>query len=98
MIASKSSTGDYGNNPFSTNVPLLYPLKTSENLSFSDVFRRYRSGALVEHWISNDIGMKNVSESKTSYIIDVWQGRKYASGWKQCQVSTPNFVSNINCI
>ena len=70
MIASKSSTGDYGNNPFSTNVSLLYPLKT-ENLSFSDVFRRYRSGVLVEHWISNDNGMKNVSESKTSYIIDV---------------------------
>ena len=28
-------------NPFSTNVALLYPLKTSENLWFSDVFRGY---------------------------------------------------------
>ena len=36
-------------NPFSTNVPLLYPLKTSENLQFSDVFRGYRSGTLVEN-------------------------------------------------
>ena len=35
--------------PFSTNVPLLYPLKTSENLCFSDVFRGYRSGTLVEN-------------------------------------------------
>ena len=26
-------------NPFSTNVPLLYPLKTSENWRFPDVFR-----------------------------------------------------------
>ena len=34
-------------NPFSTNVPLLYPLKTSENLRFSDVFRGYRSATLV---------------------------------------------------
>ena len=29
-------------NPFSTNVPFLYPLKTSENRRFSDVFRGYR--------------------------------------------------------
>ena len=35
-------------NPFPTNAPLLYPLKTSENLGFSDVFRGYRSAALVE--------------------------------------------------
>ena len=26
-------------NPFQANVPFLYPLKTSENLWFSDVFR-----------------------------------------------------------
>ena len=36
-------------NPFSTNVPLLYPLKASENLWFSDAFRGYRSGTLVEN-------------------------------------------------
>ena len=36
-------------NPFSTNVPLLYPLKTSKNRRFSDVFRGYRSGTLVEN-------------------------------------------------
>ena len=36
-------------NPFSTSVPILYPLKTSENQRFSDVFREYRSGALVEN-------------------------------------------------
>ena len=35
-------------NPFSTNVPLLYPLKISENLRFS-VFRGYRYGTLVEN-------------------------------------------------
>ena len=32
-------------NPFSTNVPLLYPLKTSENRRFFDVF----SGKLLEN-------------------------------------------------
>ena len=36
-------------NPFSINVPLLYPLITSENRRFPDVFRGYRSGTLVEN-------------------------------------------------
>ena len=31
-------------NSFHTNVPFLYPLKTLENLWFSDVFRGYRNG------------------------------------------------------
>ena len=33
--------------PFLTNVPLLYPLKTSENLRY--VFMGYRSGTLVDN-------------------------------------------------
>ena len=33
-------------NPFQSNVPSLYPLKTLENQSFSDIFRGYR----MEHW------------------------------------------------
>ena len=36
-------------NAFSTNVPLLYPLKTLENLRFSNVFSGNRNGALVEN-------------------------------------------------
>ena len=36
-------------NPFSTNVPHLYPVKTSENQKFSDVFSRYKSETLVEN-------------------------------------------------
>ena len=39
-------------NPFSSNVPLLYQLKTSENLRYSDIFKRYRSGTLVENGLS----------------------------------------------
>ena len=38
-------------NTFSTNVPSLYPLKTSENRRFSDVFRGYRIGTLVENGV-----------------------------------------------
>ena len=40
--------------PFSTNVPLLYPLKT-ENQRFSDVFRVYRYAALVENGLKTPI-------------------------------------------
>ena len=36
-------------NLFLTNVPPLYPLKTSENQRFSFDFRGYRSGILVEN-------------------------------------------------
>ena len=39
-------------NPFSTSAPLLHPLKTSENRRFSDVFRGYRSGTLVENGLT----------------------------------------------
>ena len=41
-------------NPFLTNVPLLYPLKTSENLRFSDDFRGYRGGTLVENGLKTE--------------------------------------------
>ena len=34
-------------NPFQVNVPFLYPLKTSENLWFSDVFNEHRNGTLT---------------------------------------------------
>ena len=47
VSGSKSTMQSF--NPFSTNVPLLYPLKTSENLLFSGVFKGYRSGTLVEN-------------------------------------------------
>ena len=43
-------------NSFSTNVPLLHPLKTSENPWFSYVFRGYKIGTLVEN------GLNRVSE------------------------------------
>ena len=37
---------------FSSNVPLLYPLKTSENRKSSNIFRGYRSGTLIENWLT----------------------------------------------
>ena len=45
-------------NPFSTNVLLLYLLKTSENLRFSDVLRRNRSETLVENVLSKTVVFK----------------------------------------
>ena len=40
---------------FSTYVPLLYPMKTSENLQFSHVFKGYRSGTQVENGLSSSL-------------------------------------------
>ena len=45
---------------FSTNVPILDSLKTPENLRFSDVFKGYRSGTLVE----NGLAQPNTNEAK----------------------------------
>ena len=42
-------------NPFSTNVPLLYPLKTSENRSFSDTFGGNRSKTSIENGLNSDV-------------------------------------------
>ena len=38
-----------GFNPYSPSVTFLYPLKTPENLRFSDVFRGYRNVTLGEN-------------------------------------------------
>ena len=40
---------EYWLNPYSPNVTFLYPLKTLENLRFSDVFRGYRNVTLGEY-------------------------------------------------
>ena len=36
-------------NPFLANFPILYPLKTPENLWFSGVFREYKMGTLARN-------------------------------------------------
>ena len=40
---------------FQPIVPLLYPLKTSEKLGYSDVFWGYKSGTLVENGLMEQI-------------------------------------------
>ena len=50
-------------NPFATNVPLLYPLKTSENLWFSDVFGGCKIGALAEN------GLRMYTETSSEKLI-----------------------------
>ena len=39
-------------NPFLANVPILYPLRTPENQSFSGVFRGHKIGTLVRIGLS----------------------------------------------
>ena len=40
-------------NPFLVNVPILYPLKTPENLWFSGVFRGYKMGTLERNGLTH---------------------------------------------
>ena len=56
-----------GINLFSTNVPLLYPLKTSENRRLSDVFKGYRSRTSVENGL-NMIGLFAILTLNKLYI------------------------------
>ena len=39
-------------NPFDVNSLLLYTLKTSENVSFSDVFRSYGKGRVTSNGLA----------------------------------------------
>ena len=68
LILIRSITHDfrryYPLNPFSTNVPFLNPLKTSENLWFSDIFRGFSSGTLVGN------GLKLMLPSKREITIN----------------------------
>ena len=57
---------------FSTSVPLLYPLKTSKNLRFSDVFRGYGSGTLVENELK-PIRYNALSTPKSIFFHDSYQ-------------------------
>ena len=69
-------------NPFSTYVPLLYPLKTSENLSLSDVFRGYRSGILVEN---GSIGLIRLTQFQRSVEFYIGTGHLTQSNdWFLC--------------
>ena len=52
-------------NPFPANVPLLYPLKTSE---ISDIFWGYRSGILVENGLMRPFFPKNTLEEEKIHI------------------------------
>ena len=54
-------------NPFSNNVPCLYPQKP-ENWRFSDVFRRYRSRTLVE----NGLRISSVNVTKSAENWRIW--------------------------
>ena len=39
-------------NPFVPNAPSVYPLKTSENRKFSDVFRGVDKGCIGNEWVN----------------------------------------------
>ena len=70
-------------NPFLTNVSLLYPLKTSENQLFSDVFRGYRSGTLVEN------GSKQLILPISSELLSLNRSEKQAEPQIRLSIKKP---------
>ena len=76
--------------PFSSNVPLLYPQKTSKNLWFSDVFRVYRCATLVENGLETPILTLYVPSPKngqTHWNKSLAICRQIESVWPFCGVS-----------
>ena len=54
-------------NPFMANVPILYPLKTPENLWFSGVFRGYNMGIYpLDYTITSPV--QSPQESTINFI------------------------------
>ena len=49
LRANKGKFMTKESNAFKANVPFLCPLKTSENLWFSDAFMGYRNGKLAQN-------------------------------------------------
>ena len=71
VVIDKALVSNFVFNSFSTNVPLLEPLKISEKRRFSDVFRGYRSGALVEHGLTDAKIRPVASFTKNPNLHDV---------------------------
>ena len=47
-------------NPFWANIPILYALKTPENLCFFPVFKVYKMGTLVRNGLSSATSRQHV--------------------------------------
>ena len=58
-------------NPFSTNVPLLYSLKTSESRKFSDVFREHRNETLVEHGLTQCLSPREKFPNPWVFLVRI---------------------------
>ena len=82
--------GFFSLNPFLTNVPLLYPLKTPENHWFSGVFRGYKIGTLARNRSKYQIA--NFGKTLSSLNKDFGQfecpGRKNIL----CLIIPPSFI------
>ena len=57
-------------NPFLPNVPILYPLKTPENLWFLSIFRGYKMGTSARNGLKIYININNLKyeQSYTCYL------------------------------
>ena len=77
-------------NRFQANVPFLYPLKTSENLQFSDVFRWYRKGTLAWNSLKRVASKNSIFLSRDYWVLLICpavalnQGKKHIRLFLMC--------------
>ena len=58
-------------NPFIPNAPFTYPLKTLENLRFSDVFKGWRKGALGTNGLNIKDKRKFPKCAKSRSLVEI---------------------------
>ena len=59
-------------NPFVFNAPLLYPLKTSENLTVPDIFKEIEKGSTENKWVKINLRLPNFLKIFLSFEDVMW--------------------------
>ena len=89
---SKKKCFLYCNYQFRVDVPFIYPLETSENFWFSDVFRGYRNGTLA--WNGLRLGIKGWTTFNTILVVDLDAVVMFLSFTLNMYVSTEMFADS----
>ena len=77
-VGSRGNIGKKWVNPISANALFLYPLKTSENLRFSDVFKGYRNVVLAWKGLMGEFSMLIV---KFEHLTTYWWHLFFCLSW-----------------
>ena len=73
-------------NPFHASAFFLYPLKITENLSFSDVFRRHRKREYTRNRLITEIKLESIKGLKVlaGLTVSIIQCKGFSVPWIKC--------------